>query len=134
MLWNTKLEPPPPPGLRRGGGRCSSAPARKKGLGGLLFLLSDSIYMGGCLLCYPGRLCGAMERRPGGGGEWSSLPRHHRDFVSTALVSRPPGSVRNHTFGCPGGAVGSRFPAAHPFLSPSLRWPHVAVVSLLCSF
>lgn len=36
-----------PPGLMGGGGRrCSLAPARKKGLWGLLFLPSDSIYMG----------------------------------------------------------------------------------------
>ncbi len=57
-----------------------------------------------------------------GGGGWAgwSVQHHHRDSVSTTSVSRPPGSVRNHTLGCPGGSMGDRFPADSPPLQLSL--------------
>lgn len=78
MLWSTRQVPVAPPGLRRGGGRCSSAPARKRGLGGLLFLLSDSIYMGSSEPgVYYATQAGCEELwRGGGGSEWS-MPHHH---------------------------------------------------------
>lgn len=46
-------------------------------------------------------LAGQVVRSYGeeGGCEWS-MHHHHRDSVSTASVSRPPGSVKNHTLGC----------------------------------
>lgn len=84
-----------PPGLRRGGARCSLAPVRKKGRGGLLFLLSDSIYMGtsGLGVYYAGQ-AGYEELCRGRGEPHGSRFHHHGHTMSTASVNCLPGSVR----------------------------------------
>lgn len=127
---------PPTPTVavcEEGGGRCSSAPARKKGLRDLLFLLSDSIYMGtsGPGVYYVTQAgCEELwrERRH----EWS-IVHHHGDTVSTESVSCPPGSVRNHTLGCPE-ARWEGFPAAHRFCllsADQLYWRDLNYVKIL---
>lgn len=66
-----------PPGLMGGGGRrCSLAPARKKGLWGLLFLPSDSIYMGSSgLRVYYATQAGCEELWGGAGNRGGDGPR-----------------------------------------------------------
>lgn len=119
MLWSSRRVPVAPLVWKEGGERCSSAPARKKGLRGLLFLLSDSIYMGtsGPGVYYATQ-AGCEELRRGLRREWSVL-HHHGNSVTTVSVNRSPGSVRNHTLGV---SCGSRMelPAAHR-LQPLLK-------------
>lgn len=118
MLWSTRWVPVAPPVWEEGGERCSSAPARKKGLRGLLFLLTDSIYMGtsGPAVYYATQ-AGCEELWRGWRHEWSML-HHHGDSVPTVSVNRPPGSVRNHTLWCP---VGQRWIPSCSSVLPSLK-------------
>lgn len=110
MLWSTRQVPVAPRSEKRGRTLFFGS-SQEKGLRGLLFLLSDSIYMGtsGPGVYYATQAgCEELWRGRGGWGVgvWSML-HHHGDSVSTASVNRPPGSVRNGTFGCPRGLMGS---------------------------
>lgn len=132
MLWSTRaLVPVAPLVWEQQWGGLFFGSSQEKGSRGLLFLLSDSIYMGssGLGVYYPTQ-AGCVELWKGGEGGKRSTHHHHRDSVSTASVSCPPGSVKNHTFECPWGrwdAVSQlliRFPS---FRALSLSWPDVVV-------
>lgn len=107
-----------------GGRRYSSAPARKRGLGGLLFLLSDSIYMGssspGCLLCCPDRLWGAvfgrvenMVRAP---SPWRPAVDSIRQSSAQKVSEFAPRDVRG-IFGIPAGPPSFCFSAGQMLLN-----------------
>lgn len=128
MLWSTRRVPVAPLVWGEGRERCSLAPARKKGLRGLLFLLSDSIYMGtsGPGVYYATQ-AGCEELWRGWRCKWSML-HHHGDSVTTVSVNLPPGSVRNHTLGWPCGSRMDSQLLISFASSQAFSWPDVIFI------
>lgn len=137
MLWSTRHPTTPPPhphphrprlGEGRGGWRCPPAPARKKGLGGLLFLPSDIIYTGSsglAVYCITQAGCGEGVE----GGAWVvhalSPWRLCVDSISQPSFRK---CQKSHLGGAPWGAGWDPdSPNVHQFLFNS-SWSHVVVV------
>lgn len=133
MLWRSRAVPAaplPPPRSEKRERTLFFGSSQEKGVSGVCYfccpIASTWVAQGWLFIMLPGQVArsygGEME---GGGGE-RSTDHHRRDSVSTASVSRPPGSVKNHTLGRPwGGRDADSQLLISLSSSLSLSWPDV---------